>query len=90
MRLTVEHHETWFEDHRYLNMDLLKEKRQEAIRQAIGDAQAHQGDPRPAAPPPSLASAKLATPAAKRRPVGYLQASFGTSKIWREIRHRRT
>jgi transposase-like protein len=32
--LTVERHETWLEDHRYLNMDLLKEHKKEALRQA--------------------------------------------------------
>ena len=30
--LTIERHETWLEDHRYLNMDLLKEHT-EALRQ---------------------------------------------------------
>jgi hypothetical protein len=32
--LTIERHEAWLEDHRYLNMDLLKEYRKEALRQA--------------------------------------------------------
>jgi len=32
--LTVERHEAWLEDHRYLNMDLLKEYKKEALRQA--------------------------------------------------------
>jgi len=32
--LTVERHEAWLEDHRYLNMDLLKERKKEALRQA--------------------------------------------------------
>jgi len=32
--LTVERHEAWLEDHRYLNMDLLKEHKKEALRQA--------------------------------------------------------
>lgn len=31
--LTLERHEAWLEDHRYLNMDLIKE-RKEALRQA--------------------------------------------------------
>jgi len=31
---TVERHEAWLEDHRYLNMDLLKERKKEALRQA--------------------------------------------------------
>ncbi|RXG84571.1 hypothetical protein EAS62_39645, partial [Bradyrhizobium zhanjiangense] len=30
--LTVERHEAWLEDHRYLNMDLLKEHKKEALR----------------------------------------------------------
>jgi hypothetical protein len=30
----VENHETWLEDHRHLNMDLLKEQKKEALRQA--------------------------------------------------------
>lgn len=32
--LTVERHEAWVEGHRYLNMDLLKEHKNEALRQA--------------------------------------------------------
>jgi len=32
--LIVERHEAWLEDHRYLNMDLLKEHKKEALRQA--------------------------------------------------------
>lgn len=32
--LTIERHEAWLEDHRYLNMDLLKEYKKEALRQA--------------------------------------------------------
>jgi transposase-like protein len=32
--LTIERHETWLEDHRYLNMDLLKEHKKQAMRQA--------------------------------------------------------
>jgi len=32
--LTVERHQAWLEDHRYLNMDLLKEYKKEALRQA--------------------------------------------------------
>ncbi len=32
--LTVECHETWLDDHRYLNMDLLKQDKKEALRQA--------------------------------------------------------
>ncbi|MGY4412069.1 transposase-like protein [Bradyrhizobium sp. LB7.1] len=32
--LTAERHEAWLEDHRYLNMDLLKEHKKEALRQA--------------------------------------------------------
>src|SRR5690348_11028824 len=32
--LTVERHEAWLEDHRYLNMDLLKEHKKEVLRQA--------------------------------------------------------
>jgi hypothetical protein len=32
--LTIERHEAWLEDHRYLNMDLLKERKREALRQA--------------------------------------------------------
>src|SRR6201993_5268610 len=32
--LTVERHEAWLEDHRYLNRDLLKEHKKEAPRQA--------------------------------------------------------
>ncbi|MDA9521231.1 hypothetical protein XI06_12795 [Bradyrhizobium sp. CCBAU 11434] len=32
--LTAERHETWLEDHRYLNMDLLKEHKKKALRQA--------------------------------------------------------
>jgi len=32
--LTVERDEAWLEDHRYLNMDLLKEHKKEALRQA--------------------------------------------------------
>jgi transposase-like protein len=32
--LTVERHEAWLEDHRYLHMDLLKEHKKEALRQA--------------------------------------------------------
>ncbi|WP_283815619.1 transposase [Bradyrhizobium campsiandrae] len=32
--LTVERHEAWLEDHRYLNMDLLKEHKKETLRQA--------------------------------------------------------
>lgn len=32
--LTVERHEAWLEDHRYLNMDLLKEHKKGALRQA--------------------------------------------------------
>ena len=32
--LTVERHEAWLEDHRYLNMDLLKEHKKQALRQA--------------------------------------------------------
>jgi hypothetical protein len=31
--LTIERHEAWLEDHRYLNMDLLKEKK-EMLREA--------------------------------------------------------
>jgi putative transposase len=32
--LTIERHEAWLEDHRYLNMDLLKEHKKETLRQA--------------------------------------------------------
>jgi putative transposase len=32
--LTVERHEAWLEDHRYLNMDLLKEHKKEMLRAA--------------------------------------------------------
>ena len=32
--LTIERHEAWLEDHRYLNMDLLKEHKKRAMRQA--------------------------------------------------------
>jgi putative transposase len=32
--LTIERHEAWLEDHRYLNMDLLKEHKKQAMRQA--------------------------------------------------------
>jgi transposase-like protein len=32
--LTVERHEAWLEDHRYLNMDLLKEHKKETLRRA--------------------------------------------------------
>lgn len=32
--LTVERHEAWLEDRRYLNMDLLKEHKKQAMRQA--------------------------------------------------------
>src|SRR5579884_1888215 len=32
--LCIERHEAWLEDHRYLNMDLLKEHKKEAMRQA--------------------------------------------------------
>jgi transposase-like protein len=32
--LTVERHEAWLEDHRYLNMDLLKEHKKETLCQA--------------------------------------------------------
>ena len=32
--LCVETHEMWFEDNRYLNMELLKEQRRERLRQA--------------------------------------------------------
>ena len=32
--LTVERHEAWLEDHRYLSMDLLKEYKKETLRQA--------------------------------------------------------
>src|SRR5437879_2660703 len=32
--LTIERHEAWLEDHRYLNMDLLKDHKKEALRQA--------------------------------------------------------
>lgn len=31
--LTVERHEAWLEDHRYLNMDILKEHKKETLRQ---------------------------------------------------------
>ena len=31
--LCVETHETWLEDNRYLNMELLKEQRRERLRQ---------------------------------------------------------
>jgi len=34
LALCVETHEAWLEDHRYLNMDLLKEQKKEAPRQA--------------------------------------------------------
>jgi putative transposase len=34
LALCVETHEAWLEDHRYLNMDLLKEQKKEALRQA--------------------------------------------------------
>lgn len=34
LALCVETHETWLEDHRYINMDLLKEQKKEALRQA--------------------------------------------------------
>ena len=30
----TERHEAWLEDHRYLNMDLLKEHKKETLRQA--------------------------------------------------------
>jgi len=33
LALCVEIHETWLEDHRYLNMDLLKDQKKEALRQ---------------------------------------------------------
>jgi hypothetical protein len=32
--LCVETHEGWFEDHRYLNMDLLREARKDQMRKA--------------------------------------------------------
>src|SRR2546421_2188283 len=32
--LTIDRHEAWLEDHRYLNMDLLKDHKKEALRQA--------------------------------------------------------
>jgi hypothetical protein len=32
--LCVETHETWLEDNRYLNMDLLQEQRRERLRAA--------------------------------------------------------
>jgi transposase-like protein len=34
MALCVETHESWLEDHRYINMDLLREQKKEALRQA--------------------------------------------------------
>ena len=34
LALCVETHETWLEDHRYINMDLLREQKKEALRQA--------------------------------------------------------
>ena len=34
LALCIETHETWLEDHRYLNMDLLKEQKKEALGQA--------------------------------------------------------
>lgn len=34
LALCVETHETWLEDHRYINMDLLKEHKKEALRTA--------------------------------------------------------
>ena len=34
LALCVETHEAWLEDHRYLNMDLLKGQKTEALRQA--------------------------------------------------------
>jgi len=34
LALCIETHESWMEDHRYLNMDLLKEQKKEALRQA--------------------------------------------------------
>jgi hypothetical protein len=45
--------EAWLDDHCYLNMDLFKEHKKEALRQTACVAQAHQvmGDP---SPPPSL------------------------------------
>lgn len=38
--LTVERHETWLEDHRYLNMDLLKAQGRPYAKRP-DDAQAH-------------------------------------------------
>ena len=32
--LTIKRHEAWLEDHRYLNMDLLKQHKKETLRQA--------------------------------------------------------
>jgi len=32
--LNVERHEAWLEDHHHLNMNLLKEHKKEALRQA--------------------------------------------------------
>ena len=34
LALCVETHEAWLEENRYLNMDLLKEQKKEALRQA--------------------------------------------------------
>ena len=34
LALCVETHETWLEDHRYINMDLLKEQKKEQLREA--------------------------------------------------------
>jgi transposase-like protein len=34
LALCVETHDAWLEDHRYLNMDLLKDQNKEALRQA--------------------------------------------------------
>jgi hypothetical protein len=51
--LTVERHEAWLEDHRYLNMDPLEGS---TTSGRLSDAQAHQGDE------PPLSAASLATP----------------------------
>jgi len=45
--LAVGIHEDWGEQHRYLNMELLKEHRKEALRAAPGDQGAQRPDPDP-------------------------------------------
>jgi len=34
LALCVETHETWLEDHRYINMDLLKKQKKDTLREA--------------------------------------------------------